>query len=337
MSAPSETSLWRRLAQLLKAHGRWLLLVLGVAAVVILVRESGPERVLEVILDSAAYLPLILGLEIAWISMDVFALRHLYGERGRHIPFSAWLRSASVAYGVMVLLPAGRAGGEVMRAAQLNRYVGMLSVTGAAQLQGSTLFANAVISIPCFIAVAAGVGAVHYLALLVAVNGLATAVLGIGVLFVASRSRLGERLGNRFAFMQQYAAQLDEAAAPLQPFPLRAVAYCSFGRVIQAVQYGVILLSIGGVLTVKSAFVAQGIHLVGSGLGDMVPNAVGITEAAYRFFAETLGLSEDPARAIAIALVARLTQYTVAAIALVGGGYWSMRERQRREAQTSNP
>ena len=98
-----------------------------------------------------------------------------------------------------------------------------------------------------------------------------------------------------------------------------------------------ILLSIGGVLTVKSAFVAQGIHLVGSGLGDMVPNAVGITEAAYRFFAETLGLSEDPARAIAIALVARLTQYTVAAIALVGGGYWSMRERQRREAQTSNP
>ena len=117
--------------------------------------------------------------------------------------------------------------------------------------------------------------------------------------------------------MQQYAAELDEAARPLKAFPRRAMLCTVIGRVIQAGQYGVILLAIGGQLTVASSLIAQGIHLVGSGLGDMVPNAVGITETAYRVFAQTLGFEAQPARAIAIALVARLTQYTLAGVALI--------------------
>ena len=302
-----------------RKYGRWLLLALGAVAVVLLVRESGPERVLNVLLRSAPWLPLILILEVAWISMDVVALRFLYREQAQRVPLRAWLKSAAVAYGVMILLPAGRAGGEVLRAAQLSRYVGLLSATAAAQLQGSTLFANAVISVPCFIAVAYGVGVSHGLALLIALNGLATAVLGLGVLFITSRSELGGKLGRRFSFMQQYATALDEAAKPLKAFPRRAVLCTVVGRVIQALQYGVILLAIGGQLTVSSALVAQGIHLVGSGLGDMIPNAVGITETAYRVFAPTLGFADEPARAIAIALVARLTQYTLAALALLSG------------------
>lgn len=321
MPGAARRTLWTRGVDFLKAHGRWLLLAMGVVAVVLLVRESGPERVLDVMVTAAPWLPVILVLEAAWISMDAVALRFLYREEGRKVPLSAWLRSASVAYGVMILLPAGRAGGEVMRAAQLSKYVGMLSATGAAQLQGSTLFANAVISVPCLLAVGAGVGFTHELTLLLGLNGLATAVLGLVVLFLASRSELGGRLGRKIAFFQPYAAQIDEATKPLKAFPKRAVLFTVTGRIIQAFQYGVILLAIGGHLTVSSALVAQGIHLVGSGLGDMVPNAVGITEAAYRFFAETLGFGDDPARAIAIALVARLTQYSLAGVALLAGGF----------------
>lgn len=302
----------------LRKYGRWLLLVLGVVAVVVLVRNAGPERVLEVIVRAAPLLPVIFLLEVSWISMDAVALRFLYRERGREVPFGAWVRSAAVAYGVMVFLPAGRAGGEIMRAAHLSRYVGMLAVTGAAQLQGSTFLANAVISVPCLVAVAYVVGLMHELALLIAVNAVAVAVLGVLVLFTASHAELGGRLARRFTFLQPYAAQLDEAAKPLVAFPKRALAFTVTGRAIQALQYGFILLAVGGELGVASALVAQGIHLVGSGLGDMVPNAVGITEAAYRFFAPTLGLGDEPARAIAIALVARLTQYTLAALALLG-------------------
>jgi uncharacterized membrane protein YbhN (UPF0104 family) len=56
---------------------------------------------------------------------------------------------------------------------------------------------------------------------------------------------------------------------------------------------------------------------VGAGLGDFVPNAVGITEGAYRLFAGALGLGDDPARAISIALVARLCQFSLAGVALI--------------------
>lgn len=325
-----------RLVDWARAYGRWALLVIGVVAVVFLVREAGPERVLEVVVRSAPWLPLIFVLEVAWISMDAVALRFLYREQGAKVPLSAWLKSSITAYGVMVLLPAGRAGGEAMRAVHLSKYVGMLSATAAAQVQGSTLFANAVISVPCFLAVAAVVGPTHVLALLIALNGVATAVLGLGVLFVTSRSELGGRLARRFSFMQQYAAQLDNAAKPLKAFPRRAVMSTVFGRILQTIQYGVILHAIGGQLTLNSALVAQGIHLVGSGLGDMVPNAVGITETAYRLSAETLGFGAEPARAIAIALVARLTQYTLAGISLLIGAFFKdspPKEEPPEEAQ----
>ncbi len=324
----------RRWLDLLERKGRYLLLALGIVAVVLLVRESGPERVLQVMLTAAPWLPLVYLLEAAWISMDAVALRFLFLEEGRKVPLRVWFQSASLAYGVMVLLPAGRAGGEVMRAAQLSKHVGMLAVTAAAQIQGSTLFANAVISIPCFIAVAAGVGWTHYLSVLVALNGVLTLVLGVGVLYLASRPELGARLGRRFSFLRPYAAQLDDAARPLKPFPKRAVTFTVTGRVIQALQFGIILHAIGGELTVGSALVTQGIHLVGSGLGDMVPNAVGITEAAYRFFAETLGFGDDPAKAIAIALVARLVQFSLAGVALVVGGFG---RRRRKETPASGP
>lgn len=303
----------------LRAYGRWVLLVLGVVAVAFLVRESGPERVLEVILQALPWAPVIFALEVAWISMDAFALRSIYADRGRGIPLSDWVRSSLTAYAVMVLLPAGRAGGEAMRAVHLSKYVGMLSATAAAQVQGSTLFANAVISLPCFIAVASVVGVTHPLSLVAALNGVATLVLGLGVMFVTSRSKLGASLARRFSFMKQYAEQLDDASAPLTAFPRGAVAWTVFGRVLQTLQYGLILLAIGGQLTLTSALVSQGIHLVGAGLGDMVPNAVGITETAYRLSADVLGFGEEPARAIAIALVARLTQYTLAGLALLAG------------------
>ncbi|MEL6183001.1 MAG: hypothetical protein AAFU79_00160 [Myxococcota bacterium] len=310
---------WNRIVAFARIYGRWILLVLGVVAVAVLVRESGPERVLAVVFQALPWAPAIFALEVAWISMDAFALRSIYRERGRGIPLSDWVRSSLTAYAVMVLLPAGRAGGEAMRALHLSKHVGMLSATAAAQVQGSTLVANAVISLPCFIAVAGMVGPAHPLSVVIALNGLATLLLGLGAMFVTSRSKLGASLARRFSFMKQYADQLDDAAAPLNAFPKGAVAWTVFGRVLQTLQYGIILLAIGGQLTVTSSLVSQGIHLVGAGLGDMVPNAVGITETAYRLSADVLGFGDEPARAIAIALVARLTQYTLAAIALLAG------------------
>ncbi|MEZ4294492.1 MAG: hypothetical protein R3B70_05920 [Polyangiaceae bacterium] len=310
----------------LKRYGKWLLLVMGVIAVTLLVRETGPKRVGEVLLGAGAHLPLVIALEAAWISMDTFAVRALLGEHGKKAPAKLYARSGLVAYSIMVLLPAGRAGGEVARAALLGPHVGGARAgAAAARINGVTLLANALISIPCFIAIAQVVGASDKLSLAVLGNAVVTAFLGLGILIVTKRSSIGGFLGKRFRSMVHWGPAFDEALREMPAIPVRAIVLCFFGRFLQMVQYAVILHAVGGALTLSSGLVTQGIHLVGAALGDMVPNQVGFNEGAYRLFAEALGLARDPARAVSIALVARLAQFFLAGACLLVTSLWKSR------------
>ncbi len=301
---------------------RLVLLALGIAAIVALVDNAGPEATLETLTNAAPLLPFILVLEGLWISMDVIALRLLLGDHAREVPRKAWLRSAMMAYGVMVLLPAGRAGGEVVRASILAPHVGAARAAAiATRLQGATLFANTIISVPCWIAVAIALDAGQPLAWLLVVNGVGTAVLGALIVFASRFSRIGGFLGRRIRALATLGESYDEALLDETSW-VRPILATTAGRLLQAVQYGIILLSVGGSLTIVSAFVAQGIHLVGAGFGDLIPNQVGITEGAYRLFAPALGLEDEPARAIGIALVARISQFILAGACLATGTLW---------------
>lgn len=312
----------------LKRHGKWLLLAIGVVAVTLLVRETGPAKVWAVLLGAGAHLPLIVLLEAAWISMDTLAVRALLGPHGKDAPAKVYLRSGMVALSIMVLLPAGRAGGEVARAALLGPYVGSARAgAAAARINGVTLLANALISIPCFVAIAMVVGAGDELALAVLGNAVVTGFLGLGILIVTRRAKVGGFLGKRFRSMVHWGPAFDEALREMPAIPYRAIALCFFGRMIQAFQYGIILHAVGGALTPTSGLVAQGIHLVGAALGDMVPNQVGFNEGAYRLFAEALGLAQDPARAVSIALVGRLAQFFLAGVCFAVTALWRHRER----------
>ncbi len=311
--------------RVLKNVGKALLFAFGVAAVVALVEEAGPDQVLRTLLDSAVYLPVVLALEIAFMSMDVLALRSFLGERGASVPVLVWLRTALVAYGVMILLPAGRAGGEVARAAGLAPHVGASHAAAlATRLQAATLTGNTLISLPAWIAVAMAVDFGTPLAWMVLGNGVVTGLLGGAIVFASRRSSVGSFLGKRVRALASHGEVFDEALKEEVAWA-RPIALTFLGRVFQAVQYGVILLAVGGRLTPVSALVSQGIHLVGAGLGDMVPNQVGITEGAYRLFAPALGLEHAPARAIGIALIARLCQFFLAGAALTVSSVWHPR------------
>lgn len=309
----------------LKRYGRWLLLAAGVVAVVALIREAGVDAVAAALWSARWFLVPIFALEIGFFAMDVFALRDLYGpERAAAVPLAAWVRSAMTAYGWMILLPAGRAGGETARAVSLAPWVGgARSAAGAAHLQSVTMMANSAISIPCWIAVAATVGPGHVLAWLIAGNALLTAVIG-GVLMLGARnSRLGGWLGRRLTkirFLAQHGDSLDDALRTHRGFPWRPLAYCTAGRLLQTLQYGVVVVAVGGAAGIGTAFVAEGIHLVAAGVGDMVPNQAGISEAAYRFAASALGLA--PAQGLAVALVIRVCQVSLGSLALAVGALW---------------
>ncbi len=316
----ARSGLWKRVA-------RAVLLFAGIAAVVLLVRNAGPERVLSTLLSAGAWLPLIVVLECCFMGMDAVALRGLMGERGRRVPASVWVRTAMVQYGVMQLLPAGRAGGEIARAAGLANHVGGAARAAAAatRLQAATMLANTFISIPCYIAVAFATGAHSPLGYAVLVNACVTAIIGTVLILMARKSRFGGWLGQRIAFLAMHGQTFDDALRDDTPWTPAIVA-TSIGRLFQTVQYGVILVAVGGALTLWSPWVAQGIHLVGAGMGDMVPNQVGITEGAYTLFASALGLDDDIARAIGIALIARICQFSLAGTCLVISALWKPHE-----------
>jgi hypothetical protein len=322
----------------LKRYGKWLLLVAGVIAVTMLIRESGPREVGAVLLGAGALLPVIVLFEAAWISMDTLAVRAMLGEHGKKAKASVYLRSGMVALSIMVLLPAGRAGGEIARATLLGPHVGSAHAgAAAARINGVTLVANALISMPCFAAIAMVIGPTDGLALAVLANAAVTGFLGLGILIVTRRAKVGGLLAKRFRSMVHWGPAFDEALLEMPAIPYRAIALCFFGRFIQAIQYAVILYAVGGALTPTSGFVAQGIHLVGAAVGDMVPNQVGFNEGAYRLFAEALGLGDDPARAVSIALVGRIAQLLLATACFAVTSLWRAAPALRQTASASEP
>lgn len=331
-------SAWDRV----KAVGRWLLLLIGIGAVVGLVMDAGADAVWTTLLAAGVFLPLVMIAEVGFIGMDVLSLRLMLGERAKAVPTLVWLRTAMMAYGIMILLPAGRAGGEVARAAGLAPYVGgPRAAAGATVLQGVTLMGNTLVTIPCWIAVALTSGPGSALAWLVLGNGVVTGVVGAVVIWGARNSRIGHWLTarldgfakwlsgyTRFGTIvrwrirrwnrhgKTYDASMREMKTPWLP-----IGAAFLGRLSQSVQYGIIVLAVGGALTVGWALVAQAIHLVGAGLGDMVPNQAGVTEGAYRIFAGYLP-ALTVAQAIAIALVHRVCQFFMAGVSLGVCALW---------------
>jgi hypothetical protein len=133
----------------------------------------------------------------------------------------------------------------------------------------------------------------------------------------------GDRIGRWLEGMRErLAGKKGASSPPLEPgmrrrLPWRAAGVCAISRTVQVFQYGVILAAVGGTASVHGAFVAHGIHLVGTTAGDLLPNQLGAVDGAYRAFASAIGFAGDPARALSIAFVAHLTQLLCAAGCIV--------------------
>jgi hypothetical protein len=296
--------------------GRVLLAAAGLVLLAYLVRGAGAERVVRVLFEARSWLPAILALEIVQLTCDVVALHSLLPEP-RRIPASTWVRSSAVAYAMMILLPAGRAAGEVARATLVANHVGTAAAaTASAKLQGSYLCALAVASGAACAVVCASFGLRTSLGLLLGGNALMMVVFAGSLFAVLWDARVGRwitRLRRRFGATAP--VSLQDATA--RRFPMRAVWVCTAGRTAQLLQYGVLLGAVGGVPSVHGAFVAHGIHLVGATLGDAVPNQLGVVDGTYRTFAPALGFAEDPARALSIAFLAHAAQLALAGVCVV--------------------
>lgn len=302
------------------SNQRWqiLAIALGLAVLAYVVHSVGVGAVLDALLDAAPWMPLIMLADLGFFVSETLAYRAVLGPRARSIPPARFLRASLLYYCVMVLAPLGRLGAEVARGAAFTPWVGAGRATAAAgNMQSGVLVANFAISVPAWIAVARAVGPLHPLAGLLAINAIGTGVLGLVIWLVAQKSTLGAWLGAKIPRLAKLGADLDGAARSTPEETRRSVMWCTVARVLQLGQYAALLAAIGASVTLGGSLVAFGVHLVGAGFGDVVPNQVGVLEGAYRIFADAVGLAHDPARAVSIALLARISQMAIAGVYLI--------------------
>lgn len=307
-----------------KRYGRWLFLAAGLAAAAALVVQAGPRRLWEVLVQAGPVIPAIIALDALWMSFEAAALLVTYGPARRNIPARELARSVVTTYATMAILPVGRVGAEIARAAILAPYVGSQKVAaGAARIQILVLLANSVVCVPCFLASGLLGGWTSGLSLLLAGNFFANGVLGLGLLLLSRNIRVGGWLGKKFERMVHWGPELDEELrrGPAMP-PLPALLALA-GRTAQAFEYGLVLAVAGGMaMTLSGSLLAEGIHIAAAGLGDAVPNQVGISEGMYRLFAGELGLGAHPERALAIPIIIRAANFVAAGICFALIAIW---------------
>jgi hypothetical protein len=312
-----------------------LLAAAGLGLIVYLVHKAGPDRVASVFLQAGPWMPLILVLESLQILSDAVALRLILHRRAADVPAATWVRSSAVAYAMMILLPAGRAAGEVTRATLLAQHLGAATAaTAGAQLQVSYLFAVVVASTIEWAVVATTFGAQTPLAWFLLANAVLMALTCGGLLALLWDARVGRwilRVQQRLLGARASSSSWDPGLR--RGVPKRAALVCIAGRLTQTAQYGVILAAVGGARGVRSAFIAHGIHLVGATLGDLVPNQLGIVDGTYSAFAGALGLGDKAASAISIAFVAHAVQLTMAAACVLVAAV--IRHEGRSESRVS--
>lgn len=317
MTAPSETPRWRRALS-------WAFLVGGAGLLVWLVWDAGPATVGSALLEAGPWVPLILVFDAGWFVGEVVAHRVLLEDDAERMPLGALVRANLAAFGFVALAPLGKAGAEIARALAVARHVGgPRAAAAAANVQAASLLGNALVSVPCALAVFATVGIESVLPWLVVGNGVVTLVLGGSAVVLARRGRLGDRLATRFSALELDGPRIDEALRVRRATFARAVAATFGARLSQTVQYGLLLVAVGGAMSARTALATQGVHLVGAGLGDFVPGQLGVVESAYRLFAESLSLR--PAQAVGIGLVARASSWILASLALASLALWRRR------------
>jgi hypothetical protein len=244
--------------------------VAGTLAVLALIRSVGLGPLLQLLRRGLPVLPWLVTIELARIALEASCTWFLCGEHARRISRATWVRTHAVAFAASVILPAGRATSEAIKATMLAPHLGGARAAAVGVMhQTVSLYGLVVVSIPC-----------------------TAAALARGL-------PLPRFLRRRLALAQAVAGfrEATRAIAWLPPGPILSKLA---NRALQVLQYGVLLHAVSGTTTTARACLAQGVNLVGSALGDLVPAQVGATDGAFALAAPALSVKVGDGVAIAM-------------------------------------
>ncbi len=278
---------------------RALFALAGVAAVALLIRQIGARELLTLLLRALPWLPLLLLLEGGRILSEAYGTRAICGDDRAKIDIPTWIRMHLVANSALSVLPAGRAICEGIKIAAMSPVYGAPRAAGFVVGQHSmTLLALALISIPCAFAayLASGLG---LLTIAVLVHGGLCAVFAVA-LRVAAHRAVVPRFAAKWFVHSEDALTVFRATARSLPWISPATLLGKVvNRVLQAVQFTVILHAIGAGGTIERGFLADGVNLVGSALGELLPAQIGAMDGTFALAAKALVITIPMAMAIA--------------------------------------
>lgn len=290
------------------------LAVAGVVAVVLLVRQIGVHTLLALVKRALPWMPALLALELVRIGAETIGTRAIAvaaDDAARRLDWGAWLRMHLVANAALVVLPAGRTICEGIKMASISAVTSAPRAAGIVVVQHSmTLLALAAISVPC--AIAAWVLGAPVIALAVAAHAALCVVGMVGMILAARHAKIPAFAAKWFVHAPDALETFRETVRGMPWFPPGAFGAKLLNRAVQAVQYVILLVAVGGGFSAIRGFHADGVNLVGSALGEFMPAQVGAMDGSFAYAATSLGVTV--AMAMAIATLARLTQLSWSAV-----------------------
>ncbi|MEJ7731610.1 MAG: lysylphosphatidylglycerol synthase domain-containing protein [Polyangiaceae bacterium] len=292
-----------------------LLAVGGAAALALLVRHAGVDRLREAVLAAAPVMPVVILLEGLRIGTESWGTRLLYGEAARRVPLGVLLHAHLASYAPNLVLPAGRLAAEALRATWLAPWVGGATAAAAASAKQSiSLMGTFLLSLP-IIPVAFLQWGRSGMAIAIAVQ--ACTAIGLAMtLQLASRRPELARWAGRFSPRAAAALSAFHTAVHAHPlFPPAPIAVATLGRCLQLSQLALLAWGAGAGLGLRPALLVTGVYLVGTAAGDLVPAQVGVTDGAFVLAADALRI--PLAAALSIPLLVHAGQIGWAAVGLV--------------------
>lgn len=302
-----------------KRHLRTALLLLGVSLLAYSVHKTGPLTILATAKSALPFLPAIMLFNLGFYGFEALGHRQMLGSHARRaVPTTAFVRAMLSAFVTSLLFPLGRAGAEVVRTSVLAPYVGAPRASAAsAAFQIPAMYGLGILGVAISGAAFFSLGALSPLTLAVLLHCLVSLGFATLMLIMTHNVALGSTLLRRFPRFAESARTFDQAIKSPREDYVAGTGYCVLARVSELLQYIVVLVALSVPLSLVKALLANGIHVVGSTAGEFIPGQIGTVEGSYLYFASALGLAELPARAVSIALLVRVAQYTEAALAFV--------------------
>jgi len=287
----------------------WFRIALGIAGLAVLgliVRHVGTETVIDTLRTALPWLPILFALDLFRVACATAASYFAFGALARRIPRVTLFRAHVLGYALGSVAPAPTVAEETIKAALLAPFVGPRAVTSVAFINQSAIWISVgLFSVFCGLSIFALRGAsLWFWACVIHAPVLVTSGLALQA---GTRSGApGRWLIKTFPRLALRAAAFPEDAKEAGLWVARPTSALLLGRCVQALQYGVAALAVGIHASFLGAMAAQGVSLVASAVGVLVPAGVGVNEGAFTLAADILNTTA--VRATSLALLIRCNQ-----------------------------